>query len=173
MSYRKTLALAGALAVSWLGVAGPSLANEEVEKRAANPNEWGAPGRDNKLTRHSTLADINTGNIGKLQMMWSQSTGALRGHEGQPVVIEDVGGKPMLFFVSGCPEMSKCNIVQGLDLSDPDNPKQVWNYVKQTDRDESAVPRACCDTVIRQRLATCWSDFAADLTRLNFGECHE
>ena len=26
---------------------------------------------------------------------------------------------------------------------------QVWNYVKKTDRDESAVPRACCDTVHR------------------------
>ena len=82
-------------------------------------------------------------------MIWSQSTGALRGHEGQPLFIADVGGKPMLFMVSGCPEMSKCNIAQGLDLSDPDNPKQVWNYVKQTDRDESAVPRACCDTVNR------------------------
>src|SRR5690606_10476041 len=30
-----------------------------------------------------------------------------------------------------------------------DNPKQSWNYVKKTDRDESAVPRACCDTVNR------------------------
>jgi lanthanide-dependent methanol dehydrogenase len=39
--------------------------------------------------------------------------------------------------------------VQGIDLTDPDHPKQVWNYVKQTDRDETAVPRACCDTVNR------------------------
>jgi PQQ-dependent dehydrogenase (methanol/ethanol family) len=110
---------------------------------------WGAPGRDNQLTRHSPLGDINADNVSKLQMAWSQSSGALRGHEGQPVVIEDVGGKPMMYFVSGCPEMSKCNIVQALDLSDPDKPKQIWNYVKQTDRDESAVPRACCDTVNR------------------------
>ncbi len=73
----------------------------------------------NKGTRHSPLADINTTNAAKLQMAWSQSTGALRGHEGQPVVIEDVGGKPMMFFVSGCPEMSKCNIVQGLDCRTP------------------------------------------------------
>ncbi|MFA5950899.1 MAG: PQQ-dependent dehydrogenase, methanol/ethanol family [Hyphomicrobium sp.] len=138
----------GVLAVL-AGFASPALANSEVEKRAANPNEWGAPARDNKGTRHSALADINVGNAAKLQMVWSQSTGALRGHEGQPVVIEDVGGKPMMFFVSGCPEMSKCNIVQGLDLSEPDKPKQVWNYVKQSDRDESAVPRACCDTVNR------------------------
>ena len=45
--------------------------------------------------------------------------------------------------------MSKCNIVQALDLSDPDHPMQVWNYIKTSGRDESAVPRACCDTVNR------------------------
>ena len=39
--------------------------------------------------------------------------------------------------------------MQALDLTDPDNPKQIWNYVKKTDRDELAVPRACCDTVNR------------------------
>jgi PQQ-dependent dehydrogenase (methanol/ethanol family) len=146
---QKLSLITGGLLVAMLGLSGQAWANSEVEKRAANPNEWGAPGRDNKLTRHSDLADINTGNVAKLQMAWSQSTGALRGHEGQPIVIEDVGGKPMMFFVSGCPNMAQCNIAQGLDLSDPDNPKQIWNYVKTTDRDESAVPRACCDTVNR------------------------
>ena len=106
-------------------------------------------GRDNQLTRHSALKDINAGNVKKLEMIWAQSTGALRGAEGQPIVINDVGGKPMLFMVSGCPSMANCNVVQALDLTDPDHPKAVWNYVKKTDRDESAVPRACCDTVNR------------------------
>ena len=50
----------------------------------------------------------------------------------------------MMYIFSAWP-----NIVQALDLSDPDNPKEVWNYVKKTDRDELAVPRACCDTVNR------------------------
>jgi PQQ-dependent dehydrogenase (methanol/ethanol family) len=45
--------------------------------------------------------------------------------------------------------MAQCNIVQALDLTNPDAPVQIWNYVKKTDRDESAVPRACCDTVHR------------------------
>ena len=148
MRLRTLRCVAGAIVAAFVGMAVPALADEATD-RAKNPNEWGAPGRDNSLTRHSPLKDITTENVSKLQMIWSQSSGALRGHEGQPVVIEDVGGKPMMFFVSGCPEMSKCNIVQGLDLTDPDHPKQIWNYVKQTDRDETAVPRACCDTVNR------------------------
>src|SRR3984957_20392416 len=40
-------------------------------------------------------------------------------------------------------------IVGALYLSDPDHPVQVWSYTKTGGRDESAVPRACCDTVNR------------------------
>ncbi len=148
MRAKASLLLAGLVASVFVAAPTMVFANEEIEKNAKNENLWPAPGRDNQLTRHSTLKDINTGNIGKLQEIWSQSTGALRGHEGQPVVV-DHGGKPMMYFSSGCPNMAQCNILQALDLSDPDNPVQVWNYVKKTDRDESAVPRACCDTVHR------------------------
>ena len=106
-------------------------------------NLWATPGGDQALTRHSRLKDINTGNASKLQMVWSQSSGTLRGHEGQPVVVT-VNGKPMMYMESGWP-----NIIQALDLTDPDHPKEVWNYKKTTNRDDSAVPRACCDTVNR------------------------
>ena len=153
MTYRNCGLIAGSLVAALLAFSGSALAAEsasaEIDQRAKDPNQWPAPGRDNKLTRHSDLKDINTENVKKLEMIWAQSTGALRGAEGQPIVISDVGGKPMLFMVSGCPAMSNCNVVQALDLTDPDNPKVVWNYVKKTDRDESAVPRACCDTVNR------------------------
>ena len=151
MNYLKCSLVTGALIALMMGVSGAAMANSDEEqlKRMADPDQWPAPGRDFQLTRHSTLADITTGNVSKLQMIWLQGTNALRGHEGQPLVIKDVGGKTMLFMVSGCPAMSNCNVVQALDLTDPDNPKQVWNYVKKTDRDELAVPRACCDTVNR------------------------
>lgn len=134
-------ALAGVLALGLSGAA--DAGSEEIVAAAKNPDLWPAPGRDTSLTRFSPLKDINTGNVQKLQYVWSQSSGALRGHEGQPIVVE-VDGKPMMFFVSAWP-----NIVQALDLSDPDHPKQVWNFVKKADRDESAVPRACCDVVNR------------------------
>jgi PQQ-dependent dehydrogenase (methanol/ethanol family) len=150
MKQRLALVAAGVMAVSlgWSGAGWAQSASAEIDTRAKNENLWPAPGRDNQLTRHSTLKDINTENVKKLSFAWSQSTGALRGHEGQPVVVEH-NGKPMMYFSSGCPNMAQCNILQALDLSDPDNPVQVWNYVKKTDRDESAVPRACCDTVHR------------------------
>jgi len=43
--------------------------------------------------------------------------------------IENVAGKPMMFMESGWP-----NIVQALDLSDPDHPQQVWHYTKTAPR---------------------------------------
>src|SRR4029078_13631912 len=111
--------LAGAIVAVMMGVSGQGMAGADEEQlaRMADPDQWPAPGRDFALTRHSTLADINTKNIGKLQNVCSQGTKALRGHEGQPLVIKDVGGKTMLFRVSGCPAMSNCNVVQALDLT--------------------------------------------------------
>ncbi len=132
-----SLAVPGLLVLT-MALSGPAIAGSDEEQlaRMADPDQWPAPGRDFALTRHSDLADFNTKNIGKLQMIWLQGTNALRGHEGQPLVIKDVGGKTMLFMISGCPAMVNCNVVQALDLTDPDNPKQVWSYVKKTDRDE-------------------------------------
>jgi len=125
---------------------GAAKAGSDTEQfaRFKDPNQWGAPAGDLNQARYSSLSEINASNVNKLGMIWAQSSGTLRGHEGQPLVIENVGGKPMMFFESGWP-----NIVQGLDLSDPDHPQQVWNYTKTSGRDESAVPRACCDTVNR------------------------
>src|SRR5665648_1174937 len=95
--------LAGAVVALTMGLSGQAMANSDDEqlKRMADPDQWPAPGRDFQLSRHSTLADINTKNVNKLQMAWLQGTNALRGHEGQPLVIKDVGGKTMLFMVSG------------------------------------------------------------------------
>ena len=129
-----------------IAVSGLASANSDSEQfaRFKDPNQWGAPAGNLNQTRFSELKGINAGNVKDLQYSWSQSSGTLRGHEGQPLVISDVGGKPMMFMESGWP-----NIVQALDVSDPEHPVQVWSYVKTSGRDESAVPRACCDTVNR------------------------
>jgi PQQ-dependent dehydrogenase (methanol/ethanol family) len=145
-NWRRLLAPAAILLAAGLacGTAFAQMGSDAEELHAsANPNLWPSMGQNFQLDRHSALAQITPSNVKHLEMIWSQSSGALRGHEGQPIVV-DVGGKPMMFFVSAWP-----NIVQALDLSDPDHPVEVWNYLKKTDRDLSAVPRACCDTVNR------------------------
>ncbi len=140
MRIRKVLPICLGLLGAWV-YSGAYAAGTNWNDR--DQNYWTEPGADNQLTRHSDLKQINTHNVKHLQLAWDQSTGALRGHEGQPLVV-DVDGTPIMYIFSAWP-----NIVQALDLSDPDNPKEIWNYVKKTDRDESAVPRACCDTVNR------------------------
>jgi PQQ-dependent dehydrogenase (methanol/ethanol family) len=137
------IALVALLAGGWMVGAARADSDAEFADALKNPNLWPGMGHNLSLQRHSDLKDINTHNVANLQMAWSQSTGALRGHEGQPVVVQ-LDGKPVMFFESAWP-----NIVQALDLSDPDNPKQMWSYQKMDDRDLSAVPRACCDTVNR------------------------
>jgi PQQ-dependent dehydrogenase (methanol/ethanol family) len=145
-NWRRVLTPAAILLAAGLacGTAFAQMGSDAEEMHAsANPNLWPSMGQNLWLDRHSALTQITPSNVKHLEMIWSQSTGALRGHEGQPIVV-DVGGKPMMFFISAWP-----NIVQALDLSDPDHPVEVWNYLKKTDRDLSAVPRACCDTVNR------------------------
>src|SRR6478735_4230297 len=95
--------LAGAIVAVMMGLSGQAIAGTDEEQlaRMKDPDQWPAPGRDFALTRHSALADINTGNVNKLNTIWLQGTNALRGHEGQPLIIKDVGGKTMLFMVSG------------------------------------------------------------------------
>ena len=62
-------------------------------QRGAGGGEWRHYGGDAGGTKYSALDQINASNVNKLQMIWLQGTNALRGHEGQPLVIKDVGGK--------------------------------------------------------------------------------
>ena len=158
MKFGMALSICAGLCGAWL-YAGASNA-EDALTLAKNPSLWPAPGHDLALTRHSDLKQINTLNVKHLQLAWDQSTGALRGHEGQPLVV-DVDGKPTLFLFSAWP-----NIVQALDLSDPDYPKEIWNYVKKTDRDEFG----CSARLLRHRqprwLLWRWQDRLPDSRRL-------
>jgi glucose dehydrogenase len=51
------------------------------------PGDWQSAGRDYALTRYSPLDQISTANVAQLRPVWSFSTGALRGHEGNPLVV--------------------------------------------------------------------------------------
>ena len=53
----------------------------------APEGEWHMTGRDYSLQRYSPLKQITTSNVAELRPVWSFSTGTLRGHEGNPLVV--------------------------------------------------------------------------------------
>ena len=93
-------------------------------------------GRGLQLQRFSPLKQITTSNVAELRPVWSFSTGTLRGHEGNPLVIGNV-----MYVHTSFP-----NIVYALDLSKPGAP-QIWKHVPNQSPD--AIPIACCDLVNR------------------------
>jgi alcohol dehydrogenase (cytochrome c) len=93
-------------------------------------------GRTYDLQRYSPLTQINATNVKSLHAAWSFSTGTLRGHEGNPLVIGSV-----MYLHSSFP-----NKVYALDLSKPGAP-QIWQYTPE--QDANVIPIACCDVVNR------------------------
>ena len=59
-----------------------------------DPKQWVMPTGDFANTRYSALKQITAENVGKLQVAWTFSTGVLRGHEGDPLVIGDMMYRP-------------------------------------------------------------------------------
>ncbi|WP_371345573.1 lanthanide-dependent methanol dehydrogenase XoxF5 [Ancylobacter sp. IITR112] len=130
---RKVLATAllGAAAVyAW-----PASANDGLVSIMKDPKQWGIQTGDYANTRYSKLDQINAGNVGKIQVAWTFSTGVLRGHEGGPLIIGDV-----MYVHTPFP-----NIVYALDLND--NGRIIWKY--EPKQDPNVIPVMCCDTVNR------------------------
>ena len=106
--------------------------------------DWQSAGRDYALTRYSPLDQISTANVAQLRPVWSFSTGALRGHEGNPLVVG-----PLMFVHTPYP-----NAVYALDLSQAGAPVK-WRYTAPAARARAtqpgeppripALPTGCCD----------------------------
>ncbi|QIB35326.1 lanthanide-dependent methanol dehydrogenase XoxF5 [Ancylobacter pratisalsi] len=130
---RKVLAAAfvtAAAAYAW-----PAVANDGLMTIMKDPGQWGIQTGDYANTRYSKLDQINAGNVGKLQVAWTFSTGVLRGHEGGPLIIGD-----MMYVHTPFP-----NIVYALDLNN--DGRIVWKY--EPKQDPNVIPVMCCDTVNR------------------------
>ena len=63
------------------------VANQDLLTRQTDDNQWALPSKNYAGTRYSSLNQITAGNVKNLHQVWSFSTGALRGHEGQPLVV--------------------------------------------------------------------------------------
>ncbi|HKN66118.1 MAG TPA: PQQ-dependent dehydrogenase, methanol/ethanol family [Gemmatimonadaceae bacterium] len=97
--------------------------------------EWATQGHDYALSRYSDLAQVTTTTAKHLKLAWSFSTGALRGHEGAPLVVGNT-----MYLVTPFP-----NVAYAIDLAKP--PAVKWRF--QPNTDPWAVGVACCDVVIR------------------------
>ena len=111
-----------------------ALANSDVEKNIADPKNWAVQAGDMYNQRYSRLKQINKGNVGKMQVAWTFSTGVLRGHEGSPLVVGDT-----MYLHSPFP-----NKVFAMDL---ETQKILWKYEPR--QDPSVIAQMCCDTVYR------------------------
>jgi len=109
-------------------------ANADVEKLTADPKNWAMQAGDMYNQRYSKLTQINTKNVGKMQVAWMFSTGVLRGHEGSPLVVGDT-----MYLHTPFP-----NKVFAIDL---DTQKIKWRY--EPKQDSAVIPQMCCDTVYR------------------------
>jgi len=95
---------------------------------------WELPGRDYALTRFSPLTSISTTTVANLKPVWSVSTGTLRAHEGNPLVVGSV-----MFVHSPFP-----NTVYALDLAKPGAPI-LWRYTVPAAVARTTPPTVCCD----------------------------
>ena len=127
-------AFAGALVASAV-LAAPALANDSIKDCVSDPNNWCMQQGDWSAQRYSKLDQINTKNVGNMQVAWTFSTGVLRGHEGSPLVIGST-----MYVHTPFP-----NIVYALNLDDEN--KIIWKY--EPKQDPSVIPVMCCDTVNR------------------------
>src|SRR5579883_2854223 len=89
----KTLLAAG-VCLSAALIAAPAGAqqggSDDLVQAEKNPKNVVMPTGNYANWRYSALDQINTQTVNKLQVAWTFSTGVLRGHEGQPLVIGDV-----------------------------------------------------------------------------------
>ena len=98
--------------------------------------EWTLPAGDYANTRYSPLSQITTENVKNLKVVGTMATGIPRGHEGQPLVVNNT-----MYVVTPFP-----NDLIALDLTKPGFPMK-WKYEPRPDPESQGV--ACCDVVNR------------------------
>ena len=102
----------------------------------ADDGNWTMPGKDYASTRFSGLNQITPGNIGKLALSFTFSTGTTHGYEAPPLVVNGT-----MYLITPWP-----NELYALDLTKPGAP-QKWVFKPMPAAASQGV--ACCGTVNR------------------------
>lgn len=119
-------------------------ANDWLLDNQKDPKQWVMPTGNYAAHRFSRLTQVNRGNVHRLKMAWNFSTGVLRGHEGGPLVVDN-----MMYIHTPIP-----NKVFALDLDE--DARIVWEYnpvqggrYPSGDTEERVISVMCCDNVNR------------------------
>jgi PQQ-dependent dehydrogenase (methanol/ethanol family) len=109
-------------------------ANSELLSLQDSLGQWALPSKNYAGWRYSSLNQINTTNVQRLRLVWSFSTGVLRGHEGQPLVVGNT-----MYLITPFP-----HTVYALD---PTDGSIKWRFTPEANPQAAGV--ACCDVVNR------------------------
>ena len=104
-----------------------------VTANAARGTDWPAYGLDYAETRHSKLAEINTGNVNKLGLAWTYNLESTRGVEATPLVVDGI------MYVT-----ASWSVVHAVDVR---SGKRLWSYDPKVPREYAQ--KGCCDVVNR------------------------
>jgi lanthanide-dependent methanol dehydrogenase len=104
--------------------------------RTTPAGEWQMPAGDYASSRFSDLSQITPANAANLHASWTFSTGVLRGHEGQPLVVNNT-----MYLVTPYP-----NVSYAIDLTQAGQPLK-WKF--RPENAQAAAGQACCDVVNR------------------------
>ena len=104
--------------------------------RAGGDGDWTMAALNYASTRYSPLNEINAGNVARLKVEFTFSTGVNRGQEAAPIVADNT-----MYIVTPFP-----NTVYALDLTQPGAPTK-WKYDPKPEPAAQGV--ACCDVVNR------------------------
>ncbi len=126
------IALSLTLLLGAAGVTHAQDATSELQTLQQDDAQWAMPAKNFSGTRYSSLDQINVENVKNLDTAWTFSTGVLRGHEGQPLVVGET-----MYLVTPFP-----NIVYAIDLN---TSAMRWKF--EPEPDERAIASACCDVV--------------------------
>lgn len=128
------VAFVASVSVGAILASGGALAAPDLISAMQNPANNAITGKDYAGSRYSTMDEINKDNVRRLVPAWSFSTGVLRGHEGEPLVIDGT-----MYIHTPFP-----NNVYAIDL---DTQQIKWTY--EPNQDPSVIGVMCCDTVYR------------------------
>ncbi|MBP2148071.1 MULTISPECIES: methanol/ethanol family PQQ-dependent dehydrogenase [Xanthobacter] len=124
-----------ALAAGSAAVNTQALANDKLVEIAKSDENWPMTGKNYDANNYSPQKQINKTNVKQLRAAWSFSTGVLSGHEGTPLVVNNV-----MYIHSPYP-----NTTFAVGLDDPGH--ILWQHKPKQNPTARAV--ACCDVVNR------------------------